>query len=321
MKRNFVMEPFGEPKTMYDAYNEALVAEAKQNSDIVVLYGDFPRGAVGELFEKEFPDRLVDVGIAEANLITTAAGIAGAGKIAFTHCHGIFAVGRAYNQIRQNVAFDWLNVKIVMCNSGMLWAFMGGSHQIIEQIAALRAIPNILLISPADQVETRKMVPAITRYEGPVAVRLASPAVPTVYTEELPFELGKAVTAADGDDVTIIATGIMLSDSLQAVDILSGEGVKARLLDMHTIKPIDEEAVLKAARETGAIVTVEDGSVLGGLGGAVAEIVTENSPVPVRRVGIKDRFGQSGTIAELKKEYQLTAEDIARAAREAIKGK
>lgn len=321
MKRNFVMEPFGESKTMYEAYNEALVELAKENSDIVVLYGDFPRGAVGELFEKEFPDRLVDVGIAEANLITTAAGMAGAGKIAFTHCHSIFAVGRAYNQIRQNVAFDWLNVKIVMCNSGMLWAFMGGSHQIIEDIAALRAIPNLLLISPADQVETRKAVRAITKYEGPVALRLANPPTPTIYTEDLPFELGKAVTVADGDDVTIIATGIMLPDSLQAVDILAGEGVKARLLDMHTIKPIDEEAVLKAARETGAIVTVEDSSVLGGLGGAVAEIVTENRPVPVNRIGIKDRFGQSGTIAELKEEYRLTAGHIAGAVREVIKKK
>ena len=187
MKRNYVMEPFGESKTMYEAYNEALVELAKENSDIVVLYGDFPRGAVGDLFEKEFPDRLVDVGIAEANLITTAAGMAGAGKIAFTHCHGIFAVGRAYNQIRQNVAFDWLNVKIVMCNSGMLWAFMGGSHQIIEEIAALRAIPNLLLLSPADQVETRKAVRAITKYEGPVALRLANPPTPTNNTEELPF--------------------------------------------------------------------------------------------------------------------------------------
>jgi transketolase len=294
---------------------------AKENGDIVVLYGDFPRGAVGELFEKEFPDRLVDVGIAEANLITTAAGMAGAGKIAFTHCHSIFAVGRAYNQIRQNVAFDWLNVKIVMCNSGMLWAFMGGSHQVIEEIAALRAVPNILLVSPADQVETKKAVRAITKYEGPVAVRLANPAVPTIYTEDLPFELGKAMTVADGDDVTIVATGIMLSDSLEAVDILAGEGIKARLLDMHTIKPIDEESVLKAAKETGVIVTVEDSSVLGGLGGAVAEIVTENSPVPVNRVGIKDRFGQSGTIADLKKEYRLTAEDIAKAARDTIKKK
>jgi len=321
MKRKYVMEPLGEMKTMYEAYNDAMVELGKKESDIVLLYGDFPRGAAGELFQKEYPDRIYDVGIAEANLITTAAGLAGAGKVPFTHCHSIFAVGRAYNQIRQNVAFDKFNVKIILCNSGMLWVFMGGSHQIIEEITALRAIPNLVLISPADQIATMKATKAAAEYVGPVAIRLANPPVPTVYKQEFPFELGKAVTLVDGEDATIISTGLMLSDSLAATDVLAKEGINVRLLDMHTLKPIDEGSIIKAAKETGAIVTVEDSSIIGGLGGAVAEIVVENSLVPVKRVGIKDRFGQSGTVEELKAEYEITSNDVAQAVREVINKK
>jgi transketolase len=300
MKRNYVMEPLGEMKAMYQAYNEAMVELVKKNEDIILLYGDFPRGAAGELVQKEYPDRIYDVGIAEANLISTAAGMAGAGKIPFTHCHGIFAVGRAYNQIRQNVAFDKLNVKVVVCNAGMLWFFMGGSHQIIEEIAALRVLPNLVLVSPADPVETKKMTRAVAEYSGPVAIRLANPPGPTIYKEAYPFELGKAVTLTDGGDAAIIATGILLADALAAADMLAKEGIEVRLLDMHTIKPLDEAAVISAAKETGAIVTVEDSSIIGGLGGAVSEVVAENYPVPVKRIGIKDRFGQSGTVGEVK---------------------
>jgi len=321
MKRSYVREPLGEMKTMYEAYNEAMLKLAKKDGNIVLLYADFPRGAVSELFQKEYPDRIYDVGIAEANLFTVAAGLAGAGKLPFTHCHGIFGVGRAYNQIRQNVAFDKFNLKMVLCNSGMFWPFMGGSHQIIEDIAALRAIPNLILVSPSDQVETRKATRAIAEYVGPVALRLASPPLPTIYTEELPFELGKAVTVMDGEDATIVAIGICLPDAIEAADMLAGEGIKVRLLDMHTLKPIDREAIISAARETGAIVTVEDSSIIGGLGGAVAEVVVENCPVPVKRVGIKDRFGQAGTTAELKAEYELTADDITTAVKEVIKKK
>ena len=321
MKRNYVMESLGEMKAMYATYNEAMVALAPKNENIVLLYGDFPRAASGALFEKEYPDRIYDVGIAEANLITTAAGLAGAGKIPFTHCHSIFAVGRAYNQIRQNVAFDKLNVKIVLCNSGMLWNFMGGSHQIIEEIAALRVIPNLALVSPADPVETKKVTRAAAEHVGPVAIRLSNPPVPTIFQEDYPFELGKAVTLVDGGDAPIISTGMMLADALEATAILAKEGIKTRLLNMHTIKPLDEAAVISAARETSAIVTVEDSSAIGGLGGAVAEVVAENSPVPVKRIGIKDRFGQSGKIAQLKAEYELTAGDITQAIREAVKKK
>ncbi len=321
MKRNYVLEPLGEMKAMYQAYHEEMIELSRKNGKIVLLYGDFPRGGAGELFQKEHPDRIYDVGIAEANLITTAAGLAGGGYVPFTHCHSIFAVGRAYNQIRQNVAFDKLNVKIVLCNSGMLWPFMGGSHQIIEEIAAMRVIPNLVLASPSDPISTKKVTRAIAEHVGPVVLRISNPAVPTVYRDDFPFELGKAVTLTDGSDATIISTGMVLADALEAVDILAKEGVKVRLLDMHTIKPIDAEAITKAAVETGAIVTVEDSSIIGGLGGAVAEIVAENAPVPMKRVGIKDRFGQSGTIPELKEEYELTARHIAQAVRESVKKK
>jgi len=319
MKRDYVREPLGEMKTMYEAYNEAMVELAKKNSNIVLIYGDFARGSVAELFQKDYPDRIYDFGIAEANVITAAAGLAGAGKIPFTHAHAIFTVGRAYNQIRQNVAFDRLNVKVVLCaTAGVLVPFMGGSHQTIEDIAALRVIPNLVLVSPGDPVETKKVTKAVTEYVGPVAIRLSNPPGPTIYKEEYPFELGKAVTLMDGGDATIIATGILLADSLEAADILAKEGINVRLLDMHMIKPIDEKAVISAAKETGAIVTVEDSSIVGGLGGAVAEVVVENYSVPVKRIGVKDRFGQSGTINELKKEYELTAQDIARAVKEVI---
>ncbi len=321
MKQDYVLEPLGEMKTMYQAYHEEMVELSKKNGKIVLLYGDFPRGAAGELFQKEHPDRIYDMGIAEANLITTAAGLAGGGYLPFTHCHSIFAVGRAYNQIRQNVAFDKLNVKLVLCNSGMLWPFMGGSHQIIEEIAAMRVLPNLVLVSPSDPVATKKMTRAIAEHVGPVALRISFPPVPTVYRDDFPFTLGKAVTLTDGSDATIISTGMMLSDALEAVDALAKEGIKVRLLDMHTLKPLDAEAIIKAARETGAIVTVEDSSILGGLGGAVTEVVAENTPVPVKRVGIKDRFGQSGTVPELKEEYEISARHIAQAVREAVKKK
>jgi transketolase len=321
MKRNYVLETPGEMKAMYQAYHEEMVKLSQENGKIVLLYGDFPRGAAGELLQKEHPDRIYDVGIAEANLITTAAGLAGGGYVPFTHCHGIFAVGRAYNQIRQNVAFDKLNVKIVLCNSGMLWAFMGGSHQIIEEIAAMRVIPNLVLVCPSDPVSTKKVTRAIAGHTGPVVLRISNPPVPTIYKDDFPFELGKAVTLTDGGDATVIATGMLISDALEAVDTLAKEGISARLLDMHTIKPLDEESIIKAARETGAIVTVEDSSIIGGLGGAVSEIVAENAPVPMKRVGVKDRFGQSGTVPELKEEYELTAKHIAQAVREAVKKK
>lgn len=321
MKQSYVREVPGEPKLMYDAYNEAMVELFKRNDQIILLYADFPRGAAGELAQKEYPERIYDVGIAEANLITVAAGLAAGGKIPFTHCHSIFAVGRAYSQIRQNAAFDQLNVKMVLCNAGLLWPFLGASHQAIEEITALRVIPNLVLFSPADALETKKVTIAAAEYIGPVAIRLTNPPVPTLYQDGFPFEMGRALALTEGKDATIIATGILVADALKATEILQGEGINVRLLDMHTIKPLDEAAIIKAAKETGALVTVEDASILGGLGGAVAEVIGENYPVPVKRVGTKDRFGQSGTAEELKVEYEISANHIAQAVRDIIKRK
>ena len=318
MKRDYVNEPLGEIKTMYEAYNEAILEAAKENKDIVLAYGDYAKGMAGELFQKEYPDRIYDFGIAEANLMTATAGLAAAGKIPFTICHGIFAVGRAYNEIRQNVAYDNFNVKIVLCNSGMLWGFLGGSHQIIEEIAALRAVPNMILVSPADPLETKKATRAAIEHLGPVAIRLSATAVPTIYKDSQPFELGKAVTVIDGEDATIISTGLMLEECLKAAETLAKDGINVRLIDMHTIKPIDKEVVIQAAKETGAIVTVEDSSIIGGLGGAVAEIIVENALVPVLRVGIKDKFGQTATPEELKEVYEISANHIVKAVREVI---
>ncbi len=310
-------------ENMYAAHNRALVELARRNGRIVSCYGDFPPGEVGEVFAKECPDRLIDVGIAEGHLITSAAGLADAGYIPFTHCHALFALGRGYNQIRQNVAYDNRNVKIVLCNAGVVWGGIGPSHLAVEDVAALRAVPNLALLSPADAVSSEKATHAAAAHAGPVILRL--PAVgasyPTVYTPDLEYRIGRAIWLREGGDVTLIATGILVADALAAAEELGKKGIQAGVLDVHTIKPLDEEAVLAAARATGALVTAEDASILGGLGSAVAEVTTEACPVPIRRVGVRDQFGDSGTSAELKELFGLTAPAIVRAAEEVLRAK
>jgi len=320
MSEKYLREHPGEMKMMYTGHNEALIELAEENEDVVILYADFPQDEAGKYFKNKFPHRLLNLGIAEGNMITVAGGLAAGGKIPFTHCHNIFAIGRGYNQIRQ-LAFDKLNVKIVLCNSGMLWSFMGASHQMIEDIASLRAVPGLTLVSPADAVEAKKTSKAVVEYDGPVAIRIAQPEVPVIYDEDYPFEIGKAVKLKEGSDLTIFSTGIMVLEALEAADLLSKEGIDARVIDMHTLKPADEIAIKEAALETGAIVTVEDSNILGGLGGIVAEVVTENVLVPLQRIGAIDRFGQTGSIDELKAEYNLTKIDIAKAAKEVVKRK
>lgn len=308
---------------MYTGHNRALIELAEKNEKIVSCYADFPPGEVGEVFLKKFPDRIIDVGIAEGHLITSAAGLADAGFIPFTHCHALFALGRGYNQIRHNVAYDNRNVKIVLCNSGVIWGGIGPSHLAIEDIAALRAIPNLVILSPSDAVSSEKATLAAAKYAGPVILRL--PAVgatyPTLYTGDLEFQIGKSIAIHDGDDVAILATGILVSDALRASEELESEGIHARVLDIHTIKPLDEKAVLSAARGAGAIVTVEDASIIGGLGGAVAELLSEKYPVPMKRVGVKDQFGESGTSEEIKECYGLTTPFIKKAVRAVMKDK
>lgn len=310
-------------ENLYAAHNRALIALARRDPRIVSTYGDFGPGEVGQVFAKEFPDRILDVGIAEGHLVTSAAGLANAGLIPFVHCHGIFGVGRAYNQIRQNVAYDTRNVKIVLCNCGVIWGILGPSHQIIEDFAALRAIPKLTILSPADAVSSEKATYAAAEHSGPVVLRLpsTSDAFPTLYTGDLEYQIGKAICVHEGSDATILATGILVFDALTVAEELEQVGLSIRVLDVHTIKPLDEAAVLAAARESGALVTVEDASILGGLGGAVAELTAERCPVFVRRVGVKDRFGESGKPAEVKEVCELTAPFIRQAVEEALEAK
>jgi transketolase len=310
-------------ESLYAAHNRALVALARRDPRIVSSYGDFPPGEVGEVFGKECPDRIMDVGIAEGHLVTSAAGLAGAGLIPFTHCHGIFGVGRAYNQIRQNVAYDQRNAKIVLCNCGVTWGGLGPSHQVVEDIAALRAIPKLAILSPSDAVSCEKATYAAAEHAGPVILRLPSTGdvYPTLYTPDLDYRIGTAICIHEGRDATILATGILVADALRVAEELAQAGVSVRVLDMQTIKPLDETAVVAAARETGALVTVEDGTILGGLGGAVAEVTAEQYPVVVRRVGVKDRFGNSGTAAQVKADCEITPPFVRRAVEEALKTK
>jgi transketolase len=308
---------------MYASHNRALIELARKNEKVISCYADFAPGEAGEVFQKEFPDRIIDVGIAEGHLITSAAGLADAGFIPFTHCHALFAVGRGYNQIRQNVAYDNRNVKIVLCNSGVIWGGIGPSHLAIEDFAALRAIPNLVILSPSDAVSSEKATLAAAGYVGPVILRLPSvgASYPTLYTPDLEFQIGKSITLHDGNDVAILATGILVSDALRTSEELEAEGIHARVLDIHTIKPLDEKAVLSAAKRTGAVVTVEDASIIGGLGGAVAELLSEKYPVPVRRVGVRDQFGESGTSDEIKECYGLTLPFIKEAVRKVMVAK
>jgi len=324
VKSRFVLKSRDAAESLYVGHNRALVALAEKNPKIVSCYGDFGPGQVGEVFQKQFPDRIIDVGIAEGHLITSAAGLADAGFIPFTHCHALFALGRGYNQIRQNIAYDNRNAKVVLCNAGVAWGGIGPSHLSVEDMAALRAVPNLVFLSPADAVAAEKATIAAAEYNGPVILRLPSvlDKHPLLYSPELKFEIGKAICLQDGADATILATGIMVALALAAAEALAAkDGIHVRVLDVHTIKPLDARAVLSAARETGALVTVEDGNILGGLGGAVAELTAEKWPVRVRRVGVKDEFGESGTPASILEYCGLTVSAIQNAVREVVKAK
>lgn len=323
MKTPYLREKRDVAENLYAAHNRALIVLARRDPRIVACYGDYPAGEAGEIFAKECPDRVLDVGIAEGHLITSAAGLASAGFIPFTHCYGIFGLGRAYNQIRHNVAYDERNVKIVFSHCGVIWGNLGPSHQVVEDIAALRAVPKLIILSPADAVSAEKATYAAAEHVGPVVLRLPTigEAHSTIYTSDLDYRIGKAICLRDGKDATILATGILVGDALSVAEEMEQTGVSVRVLDVHTIKPLDEEAVIDAARETGALITVEDANILGGLGAAVAEVTSERCPVFVRRVGIRDRFGDSGTAAQVKAECQLTPPFIRQAVKEALTAK
>ena len=302
-------------KATRDAYGEALVELGHEFDNIVVLEADLSKSTKTELFAKEFPERFFQMGIAEQDMMGTAAGLATCNKVAFASTFAIFATGRAFEQVRNSIAYPSLNVKICATHAGLTVGEDGGSHQAIEDIAIMRAIPNMTVIVPADATETAKALRAIYHYDGPVYLRLGRPAVPIIYDENMNFQIGKANKLQEGHDLAIIATGIMVAPAMEAAEALKKEGILAQVWDMATIKPIDKEAIREAAK-SGAILTVEEHSIIGGLGSAVAEIVVENSPVPMHFMGVEDRFGQSGTPDELLKAYGLTAENIAIKAKE-----
>lgn len=302
-----------------EAYGKALV-EFGVDDRIVVLDADLSKSTRTDLFKKEYPDRFFDIGIAEANMMTYAAGLATCGKIVFASTFAIFAAGRAYEQIRNSIAYPDLNVKIGASHAGISVGEDGASHQAIEDIALMTAIPNMTVISPCDEIETRFAVKAAIDYEGPVYLRLGRLGVPKIMDEvRYTFELGKGVTVMDGDMVTIISTGLMTSQAVLAARELANQNISARVINIHTLKPIDEDIIIKAARDTGAIVTAEEHSVIGGLGSIVARVTAQNFPVPVKMVGVEDRFGKSGKPQELLQMYGLTKEDIMDKVRQVLK--
>lgn len=301
-----------------DAYGQALVKLGQVNPNVVVLDADLAGSTKTIKFKQAFPERFFNVGIAEQNLIGTAAGLAASGKIAFASTFAIFATGRAFEIIRNSVAYPKLNVKIAATHAGLTVGEDGASHQALEDIAVMRAVPNMTVIVPADAVETEQAVFKAAEHQGPVYIRLGRPAVPVIYDENYRFEIGKAHLIRPGRHVGIVATGIMVSVALEAAELLAREGIEAAVLNMSTVKPLDEGAVIELAKTTGALVTAEEHTVIGGLGSAVAETVAEHYPVPVLRVGVENCFGQSGTPAELLAAYGLTKENIVKKAKEAI---
>lgn len=297
-------------KATRQAYGEALVKLGKENDKVVVLEADLSKSTMTTFFQKEFPERHINVGIAEANLIGTAAGLATTGKIPFASTFAMFAAGRAFDQIRNSVAYPKLNVKICPTHAGISLGEDGGSHQSVEDIALMRAIPGMVVLQPADATETEKIIFAAAKYEGSVYVRLGRLPVADIYTEDYNFEIGKASTLTQGNDVAIIATGLLVGEALKAQEILNEKGINVRVINMSTIKPLDEEVVLKAARECKLVITSEEHSIIGGLGSAVSEYLSSVNPVKVIRHGINDVFGQSADGNVMLDKYGLRADNL-----------
>ncbi len=302
-------------------YGRALVELGKERSDIVVLDADLSSSTRTADFASAFPERFFNCGIAEQNMIDTAAGLAASGKTVFVSTFAVFGTGRCYDQIRQSVAYPKLNIKIVASHAGITVGGDGASHQIIEDIALMRVLPNMAVIVPVDSNETYNVVKAIAKTKDPVYVRIGRADVPTVTDKDTPFEMSKANVMRDGTDVTLIGCGILVSKCLEAAEELAKHGIDARVINLHTIKPLDEKTVVKAARETGGVVTAEEHSVMMGMGSAVAMCLVENFHVPMKRVGIPDVFGESGACNELMEKYGLTIENIVEAAHDVMKRK
>jgi transketolase len=297
---------------------KALVELGKKRKDIVVLSADLSSSVKTSLFAKDFPERHFNVGIAEQNMMSIAAGLAACGKTAFASTFAAFGTGRVYDQIRQSIAYPKLNVKIIATHAGITVGGDGATHQTVEDLALMRALPNMTVIVPADAPETYSAIKAVADYIGPVYVRMGRANVPTITSSKGKFKIGKATVLRDGDDVSLIGTGIMVARCLLAAEELKKHKISARVIDLSTIKPMDEKTVVKAARETGGVVTAEEHSSIVGMGSAVAMCLVENAHVPMKRVGIPDVFGQSGDSDELMEKYGLTAENIVEAAHDVI---
>ena len=300
------------------AYGEALVEIGEKNKDLIVMDADLSKSTMTAAFSKAYPERFFNMGIAEQNMYGVAAGLAASGKTVVASTFAMFAAGRAFEIIRNSIGYPKLNVKICATHAGVTVGEDGASHQAIEDISLMRSIPGMTVLNPSDGASAKKVIEAAIEMKGPCYVRLGRAAVPVIYDEDMDFQIGRGITVRDGGDVTVIATGIMVNEAMIAAEQLAGEGISVRVIDMHTIKPIDKEIIVKAAKETKGIVTAEEHSIIGGLGSAVAEVTSVECPAKIRMIGIKDRFGQSGKPAQLMEEYEITAADIVKACRELL---
>ena len=293
-----------------ESFGKALVELGKENENVVVLTADLAGATKTSLFEKEFPDRFINVGIAEQNMIGISAGLATTGKIPFASTFAMFAAGRAYDQIRNSVAYPKLNVKICGTHAGVTVGEDGATHQMLEDLSLMRSIPNMTVLCTSDDVQTRWAIKEMAKIDGPVYIRLARVATPVIYDENQKFEIGKMVQIGDGTDATVFATGVEVAEALKAKEELEKENINIRVVDVHTIKPIDREMIIKCARETKKLITIEDHSVIGGLGTAVCEVLSEEYPTKVVRMGMQDKFGKSGKAEQLLKYFKLDSEAI-----------
>ena len=306
-------------KATRDAYGAALCKAAERYPELTVLDADLAAATKTGIFKKAYPDRFIDCGIAEGNMIGVAAGLAAAGRKVFASSFAMFAAGRAFEQVRNSIGYPHLNVKIGATHAGISVGEDGATHQCCEDIALMRTVPGMTVINPADAVEAEQAVMAALEMDGPCYLRFGRLAVPVIFDESYHFEIGKGVELVPGTDVTVIATGLLVNEALQAAEQLKAEGISVRVINMATIKPIDRDIVIKAAQETGCLVTAEEHSIIGGLGSAVAEVVCEACPVPVVRLGVNDTFGKSGPAVELLKLFGLSAEGVCAKVREALR--
>ncbi len=297
-------------KATRQSYGEALLELGKENKNIVVLDADLAGATKTELFAKEFPERFFDMGIAEANEMATAAGFATCKKIPYVSTFAVFAAGRSYDQIRSSICYPKLNVKICATHSGITVGEDGATHQMIEDLSMMRTLPNMTVISVSDDTQAKWAVKEISKKEGPVYLRLARLATPVIYEKDYKFEIGKGVQIGDGTDGTVFATGVTVAEALKAQQILKEQGINIRVIDIHTIKPIDKEIIIKSAKETKKLISIEDHNIIGGLGSAISEVLTTEYPTKLIRLGINDTFGKSGKAEKLMEYFHITSQDI-----------